>query len=295
MPFWCKIGETRLPPMQKKSAAKPTSSEIMPLLFGDIARYCRIMEKWAKYLSRKYPNKNLAAVFSKLAHKVAVIGPMILCKNVVQDLGQKCPEQVLAAVGLACLSISTHDDVVDERPQDREEIASLVYAGNIAGLEAVSLLKNSGYTKILVPLSAAINKNHYLQQFRVDLLWSKKPKNFRDYQFGIADICSWVAIGPKVGLSLTGRSDLANSISEFIENYGIAIQLIDDIREVEEDRLSGYNSFPLLEGKPYKRSFKELDKCVERARNSLGGRWRNLQNRALLLERFVDELKKGYL
>lgn len=281
--------------MQKGGSQKPTSSGIMPLLFGDVVHCSRIMEKWAKNLSYKYPNENLKPVFSKLSKKVGVIGPMVLCDDVVQDLGQKCSDQVLAAIGLACLSISTHDDVVDEKPQDRKDIASLIYAGNIAGLEAVSLLKNSGYVEVLVPLSEAINKNHYLQQFRVDLLWSKKPKKFSDYRVGIADICSWVGIGPRVGLSLVGRSDLTDSISVFIENYGIAIQLIDDIREVDEDRVSGYNSFPLIESHPYKKSFNELDKCVTRAKNSLGNRWKNLKDRTLLLERFVDGLKKEYL
>lgn len=281
--------------MRKVSSQKPTSSEIMSLLFGDVTHYSQIMSEMREKLSEKYPNENLAAVFSKLPHKFAVIGPMVLCDDVVRDLGQKCPREVLAVTGLACLSISTHDDVVDEKPQDRKDIASLIYAGNIAGLEAAALLKNSDYTEVLIPLFQAVNKNHYLQQFRVDLLWSKKPKNFRDYRRGIADICSWVAIGPEVGLSLLDRNDLINSISDFIENYGIAIQLIDDIREVDEDGISGYNSFPLLEGEHYRRSFKELDKCVEKAKSSLGYRWKNLKNHVFLLEEFVDRLKKEYL
>lgn len=243
----------------KNNPTKKTSSNLLIYLLGNIERYEKILVKETKKLKKKYSNKNLASVFSIIPKKLITIGPMALCDDLTQDLGKSCNDNILAAIGLSCFPITTHDDVVDETPEERAKLAALIYAGNIAGLEGTNLLFKENYGELAEILFKTIIKNHYQQQFRVELLWDKKPKNFKDYKEGIKDVCSLTSIGPLCALAITKRYDLTKKINNFAANYSIVLQLIDDIREIEEDKLTSYTSFPLLENKPFKKSFKAIN------------------------------------
>jgi hypothetical protein len=121
----------------------------------------------------------------------------------------------------------------------------------------------------------SVNLNHYYQQHVAETLWVKPPSDFGEYKDGIHHVWVFASIGLKFGLALCGREDLLGRIEKYSEGYGIALQLVDDLREVEEDRIFGYNSFPIVEGAPYKESFKQLfvhiEKCKESAAPDLGG------------------------
>jgi len=234
----------------KINIKKGSSSAIIPYLLGDVKKYVRILERKSKKLIKKYPNKNLAQVFSILPRKIITIAPMAVCDDLVQDLGGSCDKNILAAVGLSCLPITTHDDVVDETPKNKSNLAALVYAGNIAGLEGMKILLQKNYLNITPILIKTIIENHYRQQFRTDLLWEKKPKNFRDYRYG---------------------------------------------REFEEDKLTSYTSYPLLEGKPFKKSFQKIDYHLLMAKKALNPKWKRIQLRIKNIENFIKKIKKEFL
>jgi len=268
------------------------SSTILSYLLGNIDKYVRIMQDQSDRLIKKYPNRNLAPVFSILPEKLITIGPMALCDDLTQDLGGVCSENILAAIGLSCLLITTHDDVVDETPKNRADLAALIYAGNIAGLEGMEILLKENLAGVAKILIETIAENHYRQQFRVDCLWEKKPKSFREYRHGIEDVCSLAAIGPLCALAVTGREKLQRVIARWSVGYGVALQMIDDIREFEEDKLAGYTSFPLLEGKPFKRSFRELERHLEMAENALRPEWIRTKSRVRILKLLIPKLQK---
>jgi len=278
----------------KASIERGSSSAILSYLLGDIEKYIQIMEKEVRRLIKKYPNKNLAPVFSILPQKLITIGPMALCDDLTQDLGGICSDDVLAAIGLSCLPITTHDDVVDETPKNRAKLAALVYAGNIAGLEGMNILFQKNLPKVAEAFIKTIAENHYRQQFRVDLLWEKKPKNFREYRYGIGDICSLAAIGPFCALTITGRNDLRKIVARFTTGYGVALQLIDDIREFDEDKLTSYTSFPLFEGKPFKKSFQEIEHYLKMAKRAIKPDWTRTRFRFKNLELFAQKIRKGF-
>jgi len=270
---------------------KGSSSALISYILGDVEKYVRIMQTQTQKLIKKYPNKHLASAFSLLPRKLITIGPMALCDDLTQDLGGICSDDILAAIGLSCLPITTHDDVVDETPESRDKLSALVYAGNIAGLEGMNILLQKNLKEVTHALIKTIAENHYRQQFRVDLLWERKPKNFRAYRYGIEDICSLAAIGPLCALAITGRDDLQKIIIRFTTSYGMVLQLIDDIREIDEDRLAGYTSFPLLEGPPFKKSFQAIGRYLRTAKRSLKPEWRRTKSRFKNLEIFVQRMK----
>lgn len=250
------------------------SSDLVSLVVPN-PKYQKLLAIKAKKLSKKYKNQYLNQVFSTLDKKLLTIGPVSLCDNLVKDLGGECNDQLLTAIGLCCLVISSHDDVVDEPPKNRSEIAALVYAGNIALLEGIKLFIKLKKDKTLVYLIDTINQNHYYQQLRVDLVWEQSPKDLKQYLKGIADGQSLAMIGPICALSLTNNDSLIQRLSEFSKSYAIILQLIDDIKETDEDKLSGYNSYALLEGKPFTNSFKEVRKHLRRAERLLNPEWKN--------------------
>lgn len=262
--------------MSHHQLAQRKSSEILLNLLGETSKYTRIMQAETRKLKKKYSNKNLQKIFDTLPNKIITICPMLLCDELTKDLGGKCNEKILAAVGLICFTLSTHDDVVDETPRQRSQLAALTYAGNLTTLESIQILEKYRNQKLTTTLIQTVCENHLKQQFRVDLLWEKKPKNVNDYLKGIEDLNSLAAIGPLIALEITRKPNLKQKIRQFAEGYGKALQIIDDIREIEEDIQAGYTSFPAIEGKPFKKSFGQLKKHLRIAQQALNPKWRRM-------------------
>lgn len=268
------------------------SSDILKELFGDIKPYRDIMDEWAEKLKQQYSNRNLSTVFNSLSKHLITIMPMVFCDALTADLNKKADREILAAIGLSCLLISTHDDVVDEMPKDRVVIAKLIYGGNIAGLCGLKLLfqkKDTGLTKVLID---AISENHYLQQLVVEKLWQNKQITQKKYLEGIRHIYAFTSIGLMCALVITRNTSFRKQLQKFSVGYGITLQIIDDLREINEDRLSGYSSLPLLEGPPFKQSFKQIYHHIEVARGSLRPSWKNMRIIVDRIESFAKGLER---
>src|SRR3990167_4302719 len=269
------------------------SSELLKILLGNVDKYIQLMDSQANRLSRAYPDKELAVIFSMLSKKILTIGPMSYCDLFASDLGIKCPKEVLVAIGLVCLPITTHDDVVDETPKKRLQLAAFIYAGDIAMLEGLKVLSTKKHTSVAKVLIDAVNQNHYYQQLRVKYLWERKPKTFEDYKVGIKDVPVLVKVGLDCACAIADASHpIRRRVNQFASGYGIALQIIDDIREVDEDRVSGYNSFPLLEGTPFKKSCQELDKQILAAKQALLPKWTKMRSYISRVERVASEIKR---
>lgn len=268
---------------QSKNPTRGKSSDILQELYGDTSKYKKIMQNWASKLKKQYPNKHLSEIFDGLATHIITIMPMIFCDALANDLGKKVDDKFLAAIGLSCLLISTHDDVVDEMPKDRIKLAALVYAGNIAALEGIKLFGKKNFDIIQIIIDP-VAQNHYLQQLVVEKLWNGNKISPKEYFVGIKHICVFTSIGPLVALALTQRKDLKKRILNFSSGYGLALQLLDDLREIDEDKINGYISLPLLEGSPYTKTLKELYINISKARSALNPSWKHTG-------KFVDNIK----
>lgn len=276
--------------MKNKKAAKKSSSQIIGNLFGDTEKFRKVMRAVSKELSISYKNKNLNLVFDNLENKFICICPMVSYSSLMRDLGKKPDDKILKAIGLMNLAISTHDDVVDEMPEKREVVSRLIYAGNIAGLEGVRLLASLGKNSLLEAISAAINKNHYFQQIVVEELWDQKQVPNREKYFkGIFHITTFIRIGLVCALAEAERLDLLEKIEKFSIGYGYALQLVDDIREVDDDRLCGYKSFPMREGKTYSISKKIAKENLIKARKVLDSKWINMNRLVDKMEIFFEK------
>lgn len=264
------------------------SSDILSELYGDVRYYQEILLPYQNKLSQKYPNANIDKFFNNINKKTIAITPMVLCARLMKDLGCEVQDQDLVALGLHMLAISTHDDVVDEMPRDRIQLAALVYAGNIATNEASKVLVNQGKKNASKVLLDAVNSNHFYQQHIAETLWQTQPKSFEDYLDGIHHITTFALLGLIYGLALSNKMEFQKKIEDYAYGYGVAMQLIDDLREMEEDNINGYWSFPLVEGEPFTRSFQEIDSHLQMARNAIPEEWKQLQDLVDRLEKFVN-------
>lgn len=267
------------------------SSDILVQLYGDIKKYQTILEPYQNDLITGYPNANLEQLFSSINKKIIAVAPMAFCETLLLDLDKKVDNQDLAALGLHMLSISTHDDVVDEMPRDRIGLAALVYAGNIASNEGSKILLKRGKRVAADILLKTINENHYYQQHVIETLWQSKPESLKDYLDGVHHICVFVSIGLMYALALADRMDLKEQIKAYSNGYGIALQLVDDLRETEEDKKNGYWSFPLIEGKPYTESFNQIKLNIKQARAAIPEEWRRMRSLLDKLELYVSSLQ----
>lgn len=270
------------------------SSQLITYFLGDVSKHLKILQKEKISLLRRYPNKNLSPVFTTLQSKLLTIGPMALCDCLISDLGKICPEDILVAIGLVCLEISAHDDAVDETPDVQSKLAALIYAGNIAALEGIKILYQKDRKRIADIIISLVNQNHYLQQMRVEKLWERKPSNFIDYQEGVKDGAVLVQIGLFPALEIAGREDLCRQLIRFSESYALVLQLIDDIREVDEDKIHGYHSFPILEGPPFEKSFKAIEKHLNLAKENLHADWKKMNSLVKNLKVLVAKIESEF-
>lgn len=275
--------------MPKQDAVN--SSSIMESLYGDFSPYSRILREQARKISKKYPDKQLASIFEELPYRSISLIPVIMYAALMKDLKKKPDKDVISAIGLACLPIGTHDDVVDEMFRSRRTVSSLVYSGNIAGLEGMRILFEKKKPEAAKALIDSINSNHYRQHRVVKILWEGKEITPEDYFEGISHIIDFVSIGLLAALADAKRPDLKKRIMKFSRGYGFALQLIDDIREVEKDRENGYSSLPLAEGKPYSLSLSLAHENLKEARKSIPRNWRNLNGALDRAEIFLNKIE----
>ena len=231
--------------MYERDRIRIASSELSELLFGNTSKYRLLLGSEKERLMGLYPDAMiLDSMFEALDSRIINICPMVLCDAMLKDVSVDSPDELLAALGLTMFSISTHDDLVDELPQDRVVIAGLTYSGNIATLEGLKLLIENGYGNVVLAVLDCVNKNHYYQTKIAGTLW-KAPTDEEGYLEAISHTKYWVASGLKAAIVFARREDLHPFVDEFSECYGTTCQLFDDIREIKDDLKNGYWSLPI--------------------------------------------------
>ncbi len=264
----------------------------MEALFGTVDHYVALLVPWVTKLKRMYPHTDLALLFESIPLRSIVIAPMVLCDATATDLGVSAPDDVLRGVGLLSFHIGTHDDLVDERPQERAAIGALLYAGNIAALEGVHLLAGAVPRTVLKTALERIAGNHRAQQECVTRLWDRKPVNFADYKRGIEHVALFASIGVLTALALSEAPKERKRLLSFCDGYGTALQLLDDIAETGEDAVLGYHSFPLLDGRPYRESFRKVYAHLTTAERALAPSWQRLRALVTYAHAFANDLER---
>lgn len=228
------------------------SSKIRRQLLGNTSRYEHLLSMEAKRLAGKYPDRELARQFAAVPAGFVSIAPMALCEAALADMGLKTPDRLLVALALINVHISTHDDVVDETPETKSGIAAMVYAGNITLIEGMQMLVNEGYENVLDAAMEKVKVNHLMQRRVIDYLWKEGMPTRAEYLKGIRHIISWVSIGIYAALEYAGRTaDYGRRMGVFCENYGLSIQFMDDMREMEEDSQHRYWSLPIIKARTH--------------------------------------------
>lgn len=218
----------------------------MDALFGDTLKFRSILAQRVRSLIDTYGGETpLAEYFAAIPNRIICVCPMVLCDAMLADLSTSAPDDLLGGLGLAMYSISTHDDVVDERPESRESVANLIYSGDIASLEGVTLLFTHGHGRVAQKVVSLMNLNHRFQTRIVSSLWSG-PTDEAGYLIAIAHTGYWASIGTVAAAAHIDRlDDLEHFAVRFGQNYGRMCQIYDDIREIDDDRRNGYFSLPI--------------------------------------------------
>lgn len=279
--------------MENMVEIKGRSSDLIQDLFGDTRQYSKAVASFGRSLRRKYPDEQLASIFAKLESRTVTILPMAFCDALSSDLKNPVSKQTLAAVGLACVVVATHDDVVDEMPSDQKILAGLVYGGDITNLHAIRTLMGSGDHRVVPTLIDTLTQNHYLQTKVVDKLWNTGPVSNEQYFDAVKHWCAFCSIGPMCALALSDRMDLKNRVQKFSTAYGTAFQLLDDVREIDEDKAGGYQSIPVQEGYPYTETFRLMHSRVNQAKELLSPRWLRMNQLVDSMQRVVSDLENG--
>lgn len=282
------------------------SSGIKKVLLGNTGKYERILKTYSTMLSKRYPDRHLSELFRVMPGKFVSIGPMSTCDALLGDLGIMSPDMLLAGIGLISFHISTYDDIVDETPSSIEDIAALIYTGNIALIDGIELLVESGLNAPLHAALEEIKKNSYMQQKITGILWKKSTPKITDYFKGIRHIVSWASIGPMAALAYAKKDSYSSAVRRFCENYGIAIQMIDDINEIDEDLENGYWSLPIIEARKKNIDLRKRSRAktevldgfrseviarLVKARAALPSGWVRLDYKAKMVERYVKNYR----
>lgn len=231
--------------MPEEDRPRIASSELAASLLGPVEEYQMLLHRMVQKLMHQYPDAALHECFRAIPSRIICLAPMALCASLVKDLGLRPSETLLTGIGLACYEISTHDDVVDELPRERPDIAALVYAGNIVTLEGIRVLIDGDYGIIADAIIEYINLNHCYQTTITRTIWSE-PTDEAGYLAAIGHTPYWVAIGLMAAITFCNRSNLRLLVIDFSEWYGMACQLFDDMREIDDDLQHGYWSLPII-------------------------------------------------
>ena len=194
--------------MHNQQRREPISKLIYDL-YEKPEYYSKILEKHVDEYLRKYDNKHLQRLFDILPYKFIAICPIALCDSLLVDLGEKCSDKQLAALGFVMFGISMHDDIVDELFNDRQLVANLLFSGNIACNEGIKLLAESNQTKELSNLLSVVNENHFYQHYNIYTLWSKKPSEFDEYLDGLKHDIAFIRIGLEYALTIASKCEMS--------------------------------------------------------------------------------------
>lgn len=272
-----------------------TTSDIVDDALGGVAQYRALLRVVARDLAQRFPDPDLRPLFQAMPKKA--IGPvlMALCDRIAGDLGEEAPANLLQAVGALAFHLSTHDDIVDERPSERRAVGALLYAGNITALDGLQRLQAIGRSDVTDAIVRTIARNHAAQQRVLRLLWEQSPASFDDYRRGLEHSTHLVGIGVHTGLAWARRSDLEARCRPFCEAYGLAFQLIDDLIEVDQDRQSGYHSYAVVEGPPYVESRRWLVAALQEAGAALESTWTETRDLVARLQRVAHAVLRAHV
>lgn len=226
------------------------SSEIMDALFGDTAPFREILATHIPFLIARYGGEtSLPKHFHAIPNRIICVCPMVLCHAFSADMHLEAPRDLLGPLGLAMYSISTHDDIVDERPAARDEVAGLLYSGNIASLHGISLLMANGHANVAQTVIQLMNLNHCFQADIISSLWVR-PSDEAGYLKAISHTGYWAAIGTLAAAEYAAsKNDVPTPIRDFAlqfgRSYGRMCQVYDDVREIGDDVRNGYFSLPI--------------------------------------------------
>lgn len=233
-----------------KTPPRIASSEIADALFGDTTLFRRILSSYVPSLISCYEGEtSLRRHFQAIPDRIICICPMVLCQAFLKDVHQEAPHNLLGPLGLAMYSISTHDDIVDERPEARDEVAGLLYSGNIASLHGISLLVSNGYADVVKTVIHLMNLNHCFQTDIISSIW-EQPSDEEGYLKAISHTGYWAAIGTSAAAEYAASGidepqEVRNFALQFAQSYGRMCQVYDDVREIDNDLRNGYFSLPI--------------------------------------------------
>ena len=230
--------------IDKKGDQRTASSEWVNLLLGDARKYQKILHNQAEQLKEEYADSTLSEIFDDMETRIISLAPMVIFDRTLQDLNIEADDEVLAGLGLVMYAISTHDDAVDERPEDRLELAGLVYGGDITTTEGMRLLSQHASKDVVDTVVHYINLTNLAQTKIVEGLW-RAPTDESAYLEAINTTRYWAEVGVQAAVAHAGRPDLIEFSDEFSILYGKTCQIFDDIREIDDDLVNGYWSLPI--------------------------------------------------
>jgi hypothetical protein len=197
-------------------------------------------------------------------------------------------------LGLQVLAVCVDDDVADGQAGGLVQRVDAICAAELLQAEAWARLPSAGARAPLVQaellrLLGAVTRYQHLDAEQIERAAAGEFR-LADYTESAQKAGSLVEAGLRLGLRLAGGDADSGSAARFARRFGLAFQILDDVRDLDEDRASfgAPVTLPMLcvqRGEPLERAYALAGDALAEARTDAAAFGPGLR-----LVRLVDRL-----
>ena len=228
-----------------KPEARASTSPLMAQLFGeDLAPALACAHAAIDELGARHPT--LSAAWRGCRMRAGFLLPHMLAEYGYEARsGRPLPPGLRTAVlplGLQVLAICVDDDVADGQAGGLLARVDAVCVAELLQARAWALLVRAGrwaplLQRELERLLAVVTRYQHLDAVQIE---RAAAGEFRldDYVEATHKAGSLIEAGLRLGLALAGGGDRAEDAERFARSFGLAFQIVDDVRDLDEDLAS---------------------------------------------------------
>ena len=222
-------------------------------------------------------NSHLKDVFSECVNRTGFIFPYMSAEYGYYSVkGCFMPahiKRIVTGFGLIGLAISVDDDIADEYASNHLKMVRNISASEIIQNLAYQIVfSNSGFVEsgmVLAEIGEAVSSTaHYQCADALNLLnFEKEGFCLEDYLYAAKKTVCPIRHGLRLGMALAGGQRFEGVADAIGERLGIALQLIDDIIDLEEDmkNYKGIVTLPMFllhNNKPFDKILDIIDDSI---------------------------------
>lgn len=286
-----------------KPEQRASTSPLMAQLFGgDLAAVLRLYHAGFDELALRHPV--FASAWRGCHGRAGFLLPHMLAEYGHEARSGRLPSatvrSALLPLGFQALAICVDDDVADGQVGGLVERVAALSVAELLQAQAWGRLPRSKPHAALVRaelerLLAVVTRYQHLDALQIERA-AAGDFQLPDYLEATFKTGSLVAAGLRLGLALAGGDPEATAVERFARNLGLALQIVDDVRDLDEDSASfgAPVTLPMLHvtrGEPLSNAYSIAERALEDA-DALGAGFGPGRRLARLVERLAEVVAK---